>query len=197
MILLMTLPGCALAPKEIDPMETMMLNECINQRRSATLFNLKKSYKLVSYECKQLFELDVGFRKIGNKNFVESRHKIYFHEQQDFDAEAWYMITEVLRKKYYPDYLEPEKEIIRTEEMMDDQIKNNNDRSIWRELEPRLLPVSPYLMSYSQLEKAKDVLSDLSYEHRDDRYSNKFGTILRVICEQQYLNDPSQRRYRY
>ena len=46
-----------------------------------------------------------------------------FEDQEDFDAETWFLITDVMRKKYYPDYLEPEQEVIRANVLAEQQAK--------------------------------------------------------------------------
>ena len=105
--------GCITAPPRNNPLKALMIDECAEQRRSGTGFNSRKSYQLVRHECGQILTLNKEYRMIDDRNFRKTASMTYFNEEEDFDAETWSMITEVMREKYYPDYLEPEQEVIR------------------------------------------------------------------------------------
>ena len=116
-----------------------------------------------------------------------------FEDQEDFDAETWFLITDVMRKKYYPDYLEPEQEVIRANVLAEQQAKTITDPSLLRDWEPRLLPVSPYLMNYKKLRMAQDIVSDLIYQHRGDEFFTKLKVISTILVTEGQKKDP----YRY
>ncbi|MGZ8238110.1 MAG: hypothetical protein ACXWTY_09595 [Methylobacter sp.] len=159
-------------------LKSLMIDECAEQRQSVGGFNAQKSAQLVRSECRQLLTLDEDFQRIDNKRFRMRPNRTRFEEQEDFDAEVWLMITEEVRKKHYP-YLKPEEEEVqRTHLLMQQQAKSIGDKSVWRQWEPRLLPVSPYLMSYTQLGWAEEAASDLIQTHWDN---NNIKTKLRII----------------
>ena len=119
----------------------------------------------------------------------------YFNEEEDFDAETWFMITEAMREKYYPDYLEPEQEVIRANVLNEQQAKTITDKSLLREWEPRLLPVSPYLMHYNNLRMAQEIVSDLIYQHREDEFFTKLKVISTILVTESQKKDPYTYRY--
>ena len=104
-----------------------------------------------------------------------------FEEQEDFDAETWFMITEVMREKYYPDYLEPEQEVIRANVLNEQQAKTITDHSLLRDWEPRLLPVSPYFMHYNQLGLAQDELAILSVRKEGKSFLRNSELSVRLL----------------
>lgn len=106
--------GCASTSKtqiESSSLKSQMVDRCVNLRRAAGGFNSRKSVQLMHYECKQILSLDEEYRRLGDARFRKKPFVTYFGQQEDFDAEAWFMITEIIRKNYYPDYLDPESEV--------------------------------------------------------------------------------------
>lgn len=163
--------GCASTSKtQIEPslLQSRMVDSCTDMRRSANGFNSRKSPRLVYYECKQILSLDEEYRRLGDLNFRKSPFVTYFDQQEDFDAEAWFMITEIIRKYNYLDYLDPESEVARAS-FLNAQQKSVEDESVLRHMEPRLLAVSPYLMSNKQLEWAGNAADALAHEFKNDK----------------------------
>ena len=193
--LVIALSGCTTAPPRKNPLKTLMIDECAEQRRSGTGFNARKSYQLVWYECQQLMVLNTDYRKIDDRHYRKNPNITGFEEQEDFDAETWFFITEVMRKKYYPDYLEPEQEVIRARVLEEQQGKTITDKSLLRDWQPRLLPVSPYLMSHKQLGLAQDAVSDLIHEKRGDEFFTKLMVIDRIMVNEGIKKDPYRRHY--
>ncbi len=142
--------GCTHVRKE-NPKAIALLDECTTQRRLSSAFNARKSYALVRYECSQLLLRDNRYLKAKNYASVP-RWQIRFEDQMHFDDELWFMITEEIRKKHYPDYLPPEQEVQRAAALMEYQRLHIRDESIHRAWEPRLVPPSPYLMNGKQLD---------------------------------------------
>lgn len=179
--------GCASTSKtkiESDLLRSQLVDRCANLRRTAGVFNSRKSSQLVHYECKQILSLDAEYRRLGDPNFRKSPFVTYFDQQDDFDAEAWFMITEIIRKYNYPDYLDPESEVVKANSLNAQQIRDG-DESTLRHWEPRLLAVSPYLMSGKQLEWAGNAADALAYEFRGnkDTYA-KFMNISAIIVKE-------------
>lgn len=187
--------GCITAPPRNNPLKTLMIDECAEQRRSGTGFNARKSYQLIRYECEQILTLNKEYRMIDDRNFRKTERMTYFNEEEDFDAETWFMITEAMREKYYPDYLEPEQEVIRANVLNEQQAKTISDPSLLREWEPRLLPVSPYLMHYNNLRMAQEIVSDLIYQHREDEFFTKLKVISTILVTESQKKDPYTYRY--
>jgi hypothetical protein len=167
-----------------------MIDECAEQRRSGSGFNSRKSYQLVRYECGQILTKNEEYRRIDDRQFRKRPDAISFEDQEDFDAETWFIITEVMREKYYPGYLEPEQEVIRANVLAEQQAKTVKDESLLRDWEPRLLPVSPYLMHYSQLDLAQNAIDDLIGQKRGEAFFTKLRVISTIIVKEMQKKDP-------
>ena len=194
-IMTISLSGCIVVPPNPNPLKLLMIDECADARRSGTGFNSRKSYQLVRYECAQNLGLNEEFQKIDDIKFRKNPRITDFDEQEDFDAETWFLITEVVRKKYYPDYLEPEQEVIRANALAEQQRKTIEDKSVWRDWEPRLLPVSPYLMSHKQLRMADEAISDLIAQKKGDKFFTKLMVINRIMVKERLKKNPYARNY--
>ena len=185
--------GCITAPPRNNPLKTLMIDECAEQRRSGSGFNSRKSYQLVRYECGQILTKNEEYRRIDDRQFRKRPDAISFEDQEDFDAETWFIITQVMREKYYPGYLEPEQEVIRANVLAEQQARTVKDESLLRDWEPRLLPVSPYLMHYSQLDLAQNAIDDLIGQKRGEAFFTKLRVISTIIVKEMQKKDP----YRY
>ncbi len=174
------LSGCATAPPKPNPLKTLAIDECADARQSGSVFNARKSYQLVRYECEQILALDESYRKIDNKKFGKKGRLTYFDEQEYFDEETWFLVTERIRKNYYPTYLSPEEEVVRAS-LLNQQQNTIKDKSVLRQYDPHLLPVSPYLMNYRDLGWAGEAASDLIYENRGGKILHSNLTIISVI----------------
>ena len=194
-IMTISLSSCIVVPPNPNPLKLLMIDECADARRSGTGFNSRKSYQLVRYECAQNLGLNEEFQKIDDIKFRKNPRMTDFDEQEDFDAETWFLITEVVRKKYYPDYLEPEQEVIRANALAEQQRKTIEDKSVWRDWEPRLLPVSPYLMSHKQLRMADEAISDLIAQKKGDKFFTKLMVINRIMAKERLKKNPYARNY--
>ena len=194
-IMTISLSGCIVVPPNPNSLKLLMIDECADARRSGTGFNSRKSYQLVRYECAQNLGLNEEFQKIDDIKFRKNPRMTDFDEQEDFDAETWFLITEVVRKKYYPDYLEPEQEVIRANALAEQQRKTIEDKSVWRDWEPRLLPVSPYLMSHKQLRMADEAISDLIAQKKGDKFFTKLMVINRIMAKERLKKNPYARNY--
>ena len=192
-VIAISLSGCITAPPRKNPLKTLMIDECAEQRRSGSGFNSRKSHQLVRQECEQILTLNEEYRRIDDRHFRKTPSMTAFEDQEDFDAETWFLITEAMRKNYYPDYLEPEQEVIRANVLAEQQAKTITDPSLLRDWEPRLLPVSPYLMNYKKLTMAQDIVSDLIYQHRGDGFFTKLKVISTILVTESQKKDP----YRY
>ncbi|MDP3530755.1 MAG: hypothetical protein U1E13_10825 [Methylophilaceae bacterium] len=89
-------------------------------------------------------------------------------------------MTDRIRERHYPQYLAPEEEVARAMALNEKQAQIG-DKSVLRVYEPRLLPVSPYLMNWRELGKADDSISDLMYENRDNKQLYGSLAVLRTI----------------
>ena len=189
------LPGCATAPSKPNPLKTLAIDECVGARQSGVAFNARKSYQLVRYECEQILALDESYRKIDNKKFRKKARLTYFDEQEYFDEETWLLVTERIRKNYYPSYLSPEEEVVRAN-VLNEKQNTIQDKSILRRYDPRLLPVSPYLMNFRELGWAGEAASDLIYENRGNKnlYSS-LSVISVIITKERQKKDVLLNRY--
>jgi len=173
--------GCATVAKE-DPRQKLEIDQCVSARQTSSEFNARKSARLIWYECKQLMALDESYQKLENPRFVKNRRQTYGDQQEYFDDQAWFLVIERMRKIYYPSLLSPEEEVARADQLNVAEFKKNFDKSLLRIREPRLLPVSPYLLNGRELRWARDVVSDLIYENQENkRIQVQFNTISRVI----------------
>jgi hypothetical protein len=180
-VLLIFTAGCATIPKD-DPNLKLEIERCVSVRQASSEFNASKSARLIWYECKQLMALDENYQKLENPRFVKNRRQTYGNSQEYFDDQAWFMVIERMRKIYYPSLLSPEEEIARADQLNTAEYKENTDKSLLRIREPQLLPVSPYLLYGRQLQWARDVVSDLIYENRENnRVQAQLDTISKII----------------
>ena len=180
-VLLIFSAGCATMPKE-DLIQKVEIEKCVSVRRTSSEFNARKSARLIWYECKQLLALDDNFQNLENPCFVKNRRQTYGDKQEYFDDQAWFMVIERMRKIYYPSLLSPEEEIARADQLNAAEYKETSDKSLLRIREPRLLPVSPYLLNGRELRWARDAVSDLIYENRENnRVQAQLSTISRII----------------
>ena len=180
-VLLIFMAGCATMPKE-DLIQKVEIEKCVSVRRTSSEFNARKSARLIWYECKQLLALDDNFQNLENPCFVKNRRQTYGDKQEYFDDQAWFMVIERMRKIYYPSLLSPEEEIARADQLNAAEYKETSDKSLLRIREPRLLPVSPYLLNGRELRWARDAVSDLIYENRENiRVQAQLSTISRII----------------
>ncbi len=180
-VMLIFATGCATIATE-DPRRKLEIEKCASVRQTSSEFNAHKSAKLIWYECKQLLALDESYQKLENPRFVKNRRQTYGDQQEYFDDQAWFLVIERMRKIYYPSLLSPEEEVARADQLNVAEFKKNFDKSLLRIREPRLLPVSPYLLNGRELRWARDVVSDLIYENQENkRIQVQFNTISRVI----------------
>lgn len=189
------LSACATVPSKPNPLKTLAIDECADARQSGSAFNSRKSYQLIRYECEQILALDESYRKIDNKKFKKKTRLTYFEEQEYFDEETWLLVTERIRKNYYPSYLSPEEEVVRAN-VLNEKQNTIEDKSILRQYDPRLLPVSPYLMNFRELGWAGEAASDLIYENRGNKnlYSS-LSVISVIITKERQKKDVFLNRY--
>ena len=179
--LLIFTASCTTIPKD-DPNLKLEIERCISVRQASSEFNSHKSAKLIWYECKQLMALDENYQKLVNPRFVNSRRQTYGNQQEYFDDQAWFMVIERMRKIYYPALLSPEEEMARADQLNAAEYRENSDKSLLRTREPRLLPVSPYLLNGRELRWAMDAVRDLIYENlENNRVQVRLSTISRII----------------
>jgi hypothetical protein len=176
----MLIPACANINRDRDLLEYLSIEECIDKRGNSSGFNKDKSHELLQNECEQLQALDENHQKIANKRFRKNRKVTYPDKQEYFDESAWYLVTERIRESYYPKFLSPEQEIERANRLNEQQARLE-DKSVQRVYEPRLLPVSPYLMSYRELEMALDVVSGLMQENLDNKKLHRSLSAINII----------------
>ena len=129
-----------------------------------------------------------------NKVTLEFRKLALPNKLSDLNKQKLIMVRD-MREKYYPDYLEPEQEVIRANVLNEQQAKTITDPSLLREWEPRLLPVSPYLMHYNNLRMAQEIVSDLIYQHREDEFFTKLKVISTILVTESQKKDPYTYRY--
>jgi hypothetical protein len=126
--------------------------------------------------------MDENYQKLENPRFVRNRRQTYGDKQEYFDDKPWLLVIESIRKIYYPSLLSPEDEIARAVQLNAQEYKEHSDKSLLRIREPRLLPVSPYLLNGRELRWARDAINDLIYENRENiRVQAQLSTISRII----------------
>ncbi len=179
-VLAMLIPACANINRDRDLLEYLSIEECVDKRGNSSVFNKDKSHELLRNECEQLQALEENHKKIVNKRFRKSRKITYPDKQEYFDDGAWYLVTERIREIYYPKYLSPEQEVERANRLNEQQARME-DKSVQRVYEPRLLPVSPYLMSYRELEMALEAVSGLMQENLDNKKLHRSLSAINVI----------------
>ncbi|MBS3965584.1 MAG: hypothetical protein KGZ80_14050 [Methylomonas sp.] len=179
-MLAMLITACTNTNRDLDLQEYLSIEECVDKRGNSSVFNKDKSHELLRNECEQLQALDENHQKIANKRFRKSRKVTYPDEQEYFDEGAWYLVSERIRETYYPKYLSPAQEVEKANRLNEQQIRLE-DKSVQRVYEPRLLPVSPYLMSYRELEMAHEVVSDLIQENLDNKKLYRSLSAISVI----------------
>jgi hypothetical protein len=190
-IILTTLFGCATIAPEQNPIAMQIVDKCADNRRSENLFNAKKTIQLIRYECRQLLSLDHNYLKASNQAFERTFFKHKTIQQYIFDDKTWFLVTEVIRKKYYPEYMDPESEVIRAKLLEEEQAKTLVDQSSRRHFAPRLLPVSPYLMGYDLLTRANEVTDNLLFENKNNiEVCDELKVIRKIIGDEEKRRDP-------
>ncbi|MBM4206764.1 MAG: hypothetical protein FJ190_01700 [Gammaproteobacteria bacterium] len=172
--------ACTNINRDRDLLEYLSIEECVDKRWNSSDFNKDKSHELLRIECKQLQAIDENHQKIANKRFRKNRKVTYPDKQEYFDEGAWYSVTERIRETYYPKYLSPAQEVEKANRLNEQQARLE-DKSVQRVYEPRLLPVSPYLMSYRELEMAHEAVSGLIQENLDNKKLRRSLNALSVI----------------
>jgi len=172
--------ACTNINRDRDLLEYLSIEECVDKRGNSSGFNKDKSHELLRNECEQLQAFDENHQKIVNKRFRKNRKVTYPDKQEYFDEGAWYLVTERIRETYYPKYLSPEQEVERANRLNEQQARLE-DKSVQRIYEPRLLPVSPYLMSYRELGMAYEAVSGLIQENLDNKNLHRSLNALSVI----------------
>lgn len=185
------LHGCASSPKLPNPVITGMIDNCIEKRRSTSNFNQSKTIQLVRLECEQLLTLNHDYLLLTNEFIKQERRKPRVIQQYTFDDKTWFLITEKIRKDHYPEYLDPESEVIRANVMADEQAHTITDETVRRHFKPRLLPVSPYLMDYKQLSWAGKVADDLIFTNQNDEaLKDNLYVIRNILDKERRRKDP-------
>jgi hypothetical protein len=180
-VMLVFASGCATSPKD-NSVQKLEIDRCVSIRQFSSEFNARKSAKLIWYECKQLMTLDENYQKLENPRSVKSRRRTYGDQQEYFDDQAWFLVIERMRKIYYPSLLFPEEEIVRADQLNAAEQMAYSDKSLKRTREPTLLPVSPYLLNDRELRWARDIVSNLIYENRENKsIQSQLSTISRII----------------
>lgn len=172
--------ACTNINRDRDVLEYLSIEECVDKRGNSSGFNKDKSHELLRIECEQLQANDENHQKIANKRFRKNRKVTYPDEQEYFDEGAWYLVTERIRETYYPKYLSPAQEVEKANRLNEQQARLE-DKSVQRVYEPRLLPVSPYLMSYRELEMAHEAVSGLIHENLDNKKLHRSLSAISVI----------------
>ncbi|MDO9141811.1 MAG: hypothetical protein U1E09_00335 [Methylococcales bacterium] len=180
------LSACATNDRNHELLMSLAVNECAESRQNSSKFNQGKSYQLIKGECEQLQVLDENYQRITNKRFSKNSRLTYPEDQEYFDEETWFLVTERIRETYYPQYLPPNEEVERAH-FFNEKQRFLDDESVRRAYEPRLLPVSPYLMNKKELEKAHEAISDLIYENRDDKKLHRLLSVLSVIVAKESI----------
>jgi hypothetical protein len=179
LMLALGLSACV-TPEKPNPLHRLAVDECAESRQSSTKFNAQKSHQLIRKECEKILLLDEDYLRINNKNFRRREQVHYSDEQEYFDEEAWFLVTERIREHYYPRHLAPEDEVARARLLNEEQNKLE-DKSIQREYEPRLMPISPYHMNYLELRWAGEATNELLYENRANKDLRRKLSVISVI----------------
>ena len=180
-ILLPTLlSACSINHTNQDRLRLLSIEECSEKRAGNSAFSGDKSYQLIRKECEQMLVFDEDYQRMSNRRYSKSAKLTYPENQKYFNENTWRLVTDRIRERYYPKYLSPEDEVARAMALNEKQ-SQIEDKSVMRVYEPRLLPVSPYLMNLRQLEMANESISDLIYENRDNKQLHGSLAVLRTI----------------
>jgi hypothetical protein len=167
--------ACTNINRDRDVLEYLSIEECVDKRGNSSGFNKDKSHELLRIECEQLQAIDENHQR-----FRKNKKVTYPDEQEYFDEGAWYLVTERIRETNYPKYLSPAQEVEKANRLNEQQARLE-DKSVQRVYDPRLLPVSPYLMSYRELEMAHEAVSGLIHENLDNKKLHRSLSAISVI----------------
>jgi hypothetical protein len=196
-VIALGLQACSPSYNYQTTLKALAVTECADARRDSSEFNRRKSAQLVQQECEQLVLLDKDYQRSQNKKFYAHPRLTYNDEQEYFDDEAWSLVIERIRETHYPHYQPPEQEVALANQKNAQQT-TLKDRSLLREYSPRLLPVSPYLMNYRELEWSMDALDQLIYKFRaDEKMRGKLSAISVIVVNERQKKDPFLYRRRY
>ena len=154
--------GCTVDTSNARRLKLLALEECVDNRERS-VGNQGKSHGLLFSECEQIQSITEGQQAMRHK---KHRHSIP-EEQEYFNEKTWSLVTERIRAVHYPEYLEPEEEVRRANSLNAKQDRLE-DQSLQRLYEPRLLPVSPYLMNRRELGMASTAIGELMRENRNN-----------------------------
>ena len=185
------LSACAYDITDHGRLKYLALAECADERASKSAFNRSKSHTLLIKECEQMQFMDERYQSLASRKFRRNRRLTYRQDQEYFNEQSWFLVTERMRELYYPDYLDPESEIARAD-LLNEQQAKREDRSIQRHYEPRLMPASPYGMSYRELDRAGIVIERLIHENWKNTALRRSLSSIGIIV----LNEKSKRQSR-
>lgn len=174
------LSACSIDCTNQDRLRLLSIEECAEKRAGNSAFAGDKSYPLIRKECEQMLVFDEDYQRMSNRRYSKSAKLTYPENQKYFNENAWRLVTDRIRERYYPRYLSPEDEVARAMALNEEQ-SQTEDKSVLRVYEPRLLPVSPYLMNLKELEMANESISDLIFENRDNKRLKGSLAVLRTI----------------
>lgn len=180
LLLPIVLPACTLDQTNRERLRLLSIEECAEQSAGNGPFAGAKSPQLIRKECEQTLAWDQEYQRILHRKSSQHTKLTAPGEQQYFDENAWRLVTERIRERDYPTVLSPEEEVARAAALNATQ-SQPEDNSAARVYEPRLLPVSPYLMGKKDLERADAVISDLIQEHFADKKVHRALAVLRTI----------------
>ncbi|MDO8938594.1 MAG: hypothetical protein Q7U98_05500 [Methylicorpusculum sp.] len=183
-ILILLLPillsACSIDRTNQDRLRLLSIEECAEERAGNSAFGGDKSSQLIRKECEQMLVLNENYQRMSNRSYSKSAKLTYPENQKYFNENTWRLVTDRIRERHYPQYLAPEEEVARAMALNEKQAQIG-DKSVLRVYEPRLLPVSPFLMNWWELGKADDSISDLMYENRDNKQLYGSLAVLRTI----------------
>ncbi len=166
--------GCTVDTSNARRLKLLALEECVDNRERS-VGNQGKSHGLLFSECEQIQSITESQQSWHRKN----RHSIP-EEQEYFNEKTWSLVTERMREVHYPQYLASEEEVKRASSLNANQDRLE-DQSVQRIYEPRLLPVSPYLMNRRELGMASSAIGDLIYENRNNPPLHRSLSTINVI----------------
>jgi len=179
--------GCTVDTSNARRLKSLALEECV-ENRARSVGNQGKSHGLLFSECEQIQSITEGQQAMRHK---KHRHSIP-EEQEYFNEKTWSLVTERIRAVHYPEYLAPEEEVRRANSLNANQDRLE-DPSVQRFYEPRLLPVSPYLMNRRELGMASTAIGELMRDNRNNPPLHRSLSTINVIV----LKEIGKREWRH
>uniref|UniRef100_UPI0032673F36 hypothetical protein n=1 Tax=Methylomonas sp. AM2-LC TaxID=3153301 RepID=UPI0032673F36 len=192
LILIINAISCTEIPKK-DVIKSLTIDECVHQKKIESASAIQKSEIELRIDCDKELAVNSDYQRSRSGQFKKIETITYDVDQEYYDQSTWDQLIEKLRQKYYPSLGTPTQEIAKSIELRRIQ-EGVEDKSADRLYTPKILPASPYLMSYVELKKAEEVVWMMYWEKPKDSDERGSIMVIKNIIESEIFKKEARRR---